>query len=203
MLSDPKRRPSPAGARARAGCSRHAARCCVCRSFTCGNRSNGQTWGIYDVFPMNCGSLWRIKDVGLNRFAVAVRDQQRVLTIESWAPRMSRAPRWQELDRTSVASYNVGGPTRRSYYADEPQGRFRTLSYRPTQPQVAADLQRCVQLVDIPFVLKHSMPIYSKSVPCSRWLCLPHLTSRWPAAFASWSWPRPHLQMATTELRAV
>lgn len=56
-------RPSPAGARARAGCSRHAGECRVCPTFACGNPSNCRPWTNYGVFSMYCRSLCMIKGV--------------------------------------------------------------------------------------------------------------------------------------------
>ena len=104
-------------------------------------------------------------------------------------------PAVAELDRTSVASYNVTGLTRGCYYPDEPQGRFQTLANRPTQPQVAADLQRCLQLVEIPPVFKRSIP--NTQNPChARAGCVCQASSRTGQRRSrhrcghTWRWPR-------------
>jgi hypothetical protein len=51
---------------------------------------------------------------------------------------------------------------RESYRTNQPKGRFLTLSYRPTQPQVAARSQRWVNPPDISIAPKQAKPIKSK-----------------------------------------
>ena len=86
----------------------------------------------------------------------------------------------QDLDRASVASYNIRGRARGSDYADQLHWRLLTLTNQSTQPLVAFGLQRCVQLFDTLSSFKQTMPIYSKSMPYPGWLCLRHRRSHAP-----------------------
>jgi hypothetical protein len=95
--------------------------------------------------------------------------------IESGCGKRANLSSRKALDRTVDASYNVRGSTRRSDRGNRLQGRVLTLTQRTIQLQVAACLQRRVQAVDFPSILKQTKPIYSKSVPHPYWLYLPRL----------------------------
>jgi hypothetical protein len=85
----------------------------------------------------------------------------------------------------------------RRYRADYLTGRVLTLPYRPTQPQVAAHLQRCLQLIDLPPDLKQTMPITQNlchtRVGCVRPQLMPRRRiephSKATATFAPWILP--------------
>jgi hypothetical protein len=89
-----------------------------------------------------------VKDIGLTRAAGVVCPGDGTLTTTSVLAATG------ELDHPSIASYNHHGFARKSYRADQPKARFLTLSHRPTQPQVAASLQRWVNPPDISIIPK-------------------------------------------------
>ena len=99
-----------------------------------------------------------------------------------------------ELDRASIAFQSVKVTRVEVIAPISFKGDSRRWRTKAFQPSVAADLQRCLQPFDQSTNLKHTMPIYSRSMPYSRWLWPSHRASHAPtktdsrhfAVFAPW-----------------